>query len=442
MKRFTKFLLLSATLGVLASAGVAFASSTKSASVSADSTTNYPRNGQSGNILYVNGASTYFNSGEADLAVYCYNGSGSAWSDRVNYRVYGDYLRVMLPYKEGQAQTWSSFIVCRYKPGWEPSVSGFDGAINQSEDLSFSSMIQAHNVVNFSGYENGKLKFASFSTYDYYGVKAENHMYLDLSGFQGWEDDGAKFAIYFGMPSQTNESRWSQVNSDDGYYSSFCWKVNGQDNDHLYECVVPNIWSGNSFNLWNLVIAVRYNPSANQPGWDNVWNQTQNLSFNQNNHTANMIHINGWGEGQLDTVNIISKETRLEFYGRYFNDTVKCSGGTSDATTSEMWNAVKAEYKNHLSRIYQGDVWNTDANEEGSLIEQAIARYDYIVFFKQYAHEDFMNRADSTHKTQYLTTFEPLIADNNMTYVLIIAVTAITLIGVSVLLVAKKTRKN
>ena len=115
MKKIGKF---SIFLGILFGAFASFSFSSKKFfnEVLADSVTNYPRNGASGEVLYVNGASTYFNTGEADLAIYCYNNSGSAWSDKVSYRCFGDMLRVMLPYKDGQAQTWSSYIVCRYNP--------------------------------------------------------------------------------------------------------------------------------------------------------------------------------------------------------------------------------------------------------------------------------------------------------------------------------------
>lgn len=369
--------------------------------VLADETTNYPRNGESGNLLYVNGSSTYFNSGQADLAIYCYNNSGSAWSDKVSYRCFGDMLRVMIPYKDGQRQTWSHYIVCRYDPSKDPSTDGFGGVFNQTDDIPFSSMLYAQNVVNITGYDNGKMNYA-FSNSNYFGIKAENHIYLDLSSFTDWEADNAKFAIYFAYPSNTNESRWSQANSSGGYYSSFLWKVNGQTNDHLYEGIVPKVSSNT---LWNMVIAARFNKDASEPNWDAKYNQTQNLSFNSSNHNANMIRINGWDSGELDATNSISKATRLEFFGRYFLDTVTCSGsGASDSTTSAMWNAVKNEYVNHISTPFQGDIWLAEGGGE-SLLSQAITRYDYIIFFKQYDHEDFINRQTSANVTQYSSQY-------------------------------------
>ena len=431
-------LFLSLLLGVGALAATMQAKSAVQAD--ADSTTNYPRNGNSGSVMYVNGASTYFNTGEADLAIYCYSSSASAWSDLVSYRAFGDMLRVMLPYNNGAATTWSHYIVCRYNPNLEPSVNQFDGVYNQTDAIPFSSMMYAHNVVNITGYSGNKLNYM-FSTSDYFGVRAENHMYLDLSAFPSWEEGDAKFAIYFAFPNSTNENRWSQAHSPDGYYPSFCWKVNGQDNDHLYECVVPNIYSS-GFNLWNMVIAVRLEPAATSPNWDQKWNQTQNLSFNSSNHQANMIRITGWNQGQLDNENIISEQSRLDFYGRYFMDTVTCSGtGASDATTSDMWNAVKTDYQ-RMSRMYQGDIWTCVADEEGSDIAQAMARYDYIVLYKAYGHEDFINRAESPEKTYVLIDRVNVSTEKSARDAIVIGSVVAATVMVSGLLILRGKKKN
>ena len=439
MKKLSKIsIFLSVICGAFAL--FSFGSKRSNAQVLADQTTNYPRGGGSGQVLYVNGSGTYFNSDQADLAVYCYNNSGSAWSDKVSYRCFGDMLRVMLPYKNGQAQTWSHYIVCRYNPNMDPASNGFDGVYNQTDDIPFSSMQYGHNTVNITGYNGNKLNY-QFSSNNYYGVRGENHVYLDLSSFTNWEEAGAKFAIYFAYPNSTNESRWSQSNSSGGYYSSFMWKVNGQDNDHLYEGIVPNIYQGNSYNLWNMVIAVRFNPEASQPDWNYKYNQTQNLSFNSSNHNANMIRITDWDYGELDATNSISSATRLEFFGRYFLNTVTCSGtGASDATTSEMWNNVKNEYINHISRPFQGDIWLAESGGD-SLLSQAITRYDYIVFYKQYDHEDFINRLESENVTQY-SSLQPFISDKrDHNSILLVVVMLVSLSSMGLIIVLKHKHK-
>ena len=442
MKKILKHIFLLSLLAGMIGFGLA-ASNNKVEKAEADEVTIYSRNGESGNLIFINGGGTYFKDGEADVAIYCQGSSMSAWSDRVSYRMYGDYLRVMIPYYNGNRVTWSKFTVCRYNPSMNPSESGFSGVYNQTNDINFSDLMYAQNVVNITGYVEGRMNYA-FSTTQYYGVKAENHMYLDLSNFTSWEEENAKFGLYFAYPQSTNESRWSQQYSTGGYYSSFCWKVNGQDNNHLYECVVPNIYGGDSRNIWNLVIAVRFSSSATEPNWDNKWNQTQDLKFNQSVSNANMIVINDWNSGYLDVDNSIAKDTRLEFYGKYFNDTVACSGhGNSDSTTSEMWNAVKYEYEHHLSRFFEGDVWTTTANPDGNMIEKAMARYDYIVLYKQYAHEDFMNRQESPNKTVYSSIYNfAYNPTNNPTLIIIIIAISILSIGGLITMTQLKRNRN
>lgn len=441
MKNLFKKLFLSTILFAVAGAGFAFASTSKSVDVQAASTGTFPRSG-SGTLMFVNG-NGHFKQGEADLAIYCFNStSDNAWSDRSSYRVSGDTIRIMVPYQGGIQKQWAKFIVCRYNPNMNPQTDGWAGVYNQSADLEFSGFIQDQNTVTVTGYDGDKLAIATMrSVTTYYGInpKIHRHMYLDLSGFQGWEDGGAKFAIYFGGRHFTNETSWGLSNSVDGFYQSFCWKVNGQDNDHLYECMVP----GPDTTVWNMVIAVRINPEATGPNFDQKWNQTQDLKFVADNQNANMIRITDWNSGEIDSVNIISRESRVSFYGKYFTDTVACSGsGDSDATTSEMWDKVKWEYINHLHTELQGDVWTTTADKGGNAIEQAMARYDYITLYKKYSHEDFINRAESPNKTYYQITPVVPEADNNISIVVIVMVAAVSLIGVSTLLVIKKTRRR
>ena len=198
MKKIHKIFLLGTLLFSAASAAAVLNAPKDTKVAEAASTTNYPRNGQSGNVLYVNGSGTYFKNGEAKVAICCWNNSGSAWTEAIDYRCFGDYLRVMLPYKDGQAQTWSYYKVCRYNPNLDPRVSGDSGVYNQTNDIAFSSMMYGHNVVNITGYGSGNLINYSFSNSEYYGIQGESRVYLDLCSFTDWETGDAKFALWFG----------------------------------------------------------------------------------------------------------------------------------------------------------------------------------------------------------------------------------------------------
>lgn len=407
----------------------------------------YSLNGYSGQLLFVNGSGTYFNPGDADLAIYCFNSeSDYAWSDRVSYRISGDTIRVMVPYKNGASKTWSKFNVCRYNPSMNPASDGLSGVYNKTEDLYFSSFLYNQNTITINGYNGDKITVAELKgATNYYGVKGDTHMYLDLKDFTDWEKEYAKFAVYFAYPQRNDEKRWSLSNSSEGYYTAFCWKVKGQyDNDHLYECIVPNIDSKDNPTLWNMVIAVRFSPDKYSPDWDSFWNQTQDLKFTSSNNNANIISITDWGNGELNYT--VSRESRVGFYGTYFNNTVACSdSGDYDATTSDMWNAVKDEYVNHLSLTFRGDVWKSIGDKEGTIIQQAMARYDYIVFYKKYDHVDFMNRKDSPNKTIYSSSLINSSISNDSPFALVaitvVAITSVTLIGLLVFIKTKKVKE-
>lgn len=421
----------------------AFVSTKPVQNVEADSINPYPKNGRSGDLLFVNGQGTYFRSGEADCAICCIDSNNNyAWSESCTYRAGGDNIRVMIPYLNGQAHTWTKFKICRYNPGLDPQISGDYGVYNETEFIEFSSFIGQQNLITINGYgEGNRITYNEMKSYiSYFGVRSDYHIYLDLSGFTDWENDDAKFAVYFAYADKNNEKGWGQSYYNGNYYTSFCWKVNGQDNDHLYECVVPSYGGAT---VWNMVIAARIDKNAENPNWDQKYNQTQDLIYDGNNQIANIIHINGWDSGYLDSANPITRQSRLDFYGNYFLNSVACSGtGASDVTTAEMWNKVQYEYEHQLSRTFQGEVWKTYAKEDGTLIQQAMARYDYIVFYKQYQHEDFINRAESPNKTEYSEAYNinNFIEDNSNTYLIVIIVSVVSVLSLTALIILKKRK--
>ena len=438
MKKILKYLLLLPLIG----GAFSFISARKEAeTVVATESDTYPRNGSSGTIFYATG----FNSDDCGVALYCFNSeSDHTWSEVYDYICYGSYVRVMIPYQNDNPRTWAKFIVCTYYKNKNPHVDGWDGVKKQSVDISFSQFLYAANVIQNTGTNDQGKYTVSTANAKYYGIKSEERIYLDLSGFTGWESDDAKFALYFAHPVGNNSDGWSKANNiGNSYFSSFLWKVNGQDNDHLYEGIVP--YQYDVATLWNSVKAFRYAPSASEPGNGEVWNQSQELHFTSDNHNKNLIRIDDWGHGEIYST--ISKEDRLEFFGKYFLNLIECSGhGNIDVTSLERWDMMEYEYVYHLARDYQGDVWKSNADENGSFIEKAMARYDYIVLYKKYDHKDFINRAESPNKTvyanEYINGIQPLTTSKNLTiYIAIISVVAVSSIGLLVIVKRKKYQK-
>lgn len=446
MKKITKlFSILS--LFLLVGVAAPLISSNKVSNVSAASDIPYPGNGRSGTLMFVNGKGEFFVRGVANLAIICKDSNGrEAWSEQSDYRISGDDIRVVLPYYNGQGVTWSHFKICRYNPNMNPQTDGYSGCYNTSDWVGFSVMSpRGQNTMRVDGYDNDYLVISPFMDQNRsWGIAPDSHIYLDLSRFTGWENDEAKFAFYFACPEFNNSNAWGQSYYDGTYYTSFCWKVNGQDNPHLYECVVPSV---NNNKLWNLVIALRFSKDTVSPSFESAWNTTGNLTFVKDTSESNIIAVTDWNSGEIDAENIITKASRLDFYGQYFMDTVVCSGsGDKDSTTEEMWNKVRYEYEHQLSRTYQGDIWTTvaDKSTTASRIAQAMARYDYIVLYKtEYGHYDFINRKESPNKTVYearlyLTEFAN--EDNVIIPILIIA--SISVLSLATLILIKKKKYN
>ena len=76
-------------------------------------------------------------------------------------------------------------------------------------------------------------------------------------------------------------------------------------------------------------------------------------------------------------------------------DKITCSGGGSITSPSSNWTVVSNMYSK-LTADVQNEVFKASANEQGNNIEQAMARYDYIVFFKAYTgYTDFIHRGQA-----------------------------------------------
>ena len=399
-----------------------------------------PAGGNAGSVIFIEGASPYFKSEEAAAVLYCYkSGGASAWSEKSNYVVPGtNKVAVTVPSGGG----WTHFIICRYNPALDPNSSSWDGVYNKTTDLGFSStFIYQQNTITITGYENNMLTISdmrSAYSFTHYGIASNSRVYLDTSSFTGWEESNAKFAIYFANPMLRSGEAWS----------SFMTKVEGSSNPHLYECTVPYEY-GTISRVWNLVIPVRFASYAEYPAWYNAdpqWNKTGDIYFDSTNHNNNIIRITGWESGEIKS-ETITREQRVEMYGQYFLDTVSCSGtGLSDSTTSEQWNAVKSQYQN-MHTDYQGDVWTTiaDSDTSASKVAQAMARYDYIVLYKQYDHEDFINRKDSPNKTDYnlaLSRFAFPNENKETSITVIVLVSILSISSISVLLIVKRRKVN
>ena len=144
---------------------------------------------------------------------------------------------------------------------------------------------------------------------DYYAGRKSNiknnypygEIYLDLTEFTNWENDGAKFSVYFFGAN------------DKKAFSNFAVSVPNQD----------HIWIASyelDFNPTGM-IGVRYKSTSTTPNWGDATNQTQDLTF----HRYGVIGVKSWDKWEdngwsdfLATVKIdgVTDEIVLDNYKR------------------------------------------------------------------------------------------------------------------------------
>ena len=107
-------------------------------------------------------------------------------------------------------------------------------------------------------------------------------IYIDLTEYRNWEDDGAKFGVYF-----FNETR--------NAFSDLAVNVPSQDGIYIASYELDFIPTN--------MIGIRFSSSCTTPNWADRWNQTQNLTFYQYGVIGVTGSDNGWSDG-LATVKI------------------------------------------------------------------------------------------------------------------------------------------
>ncbi len=189
------------------------------------------------------------------------------------------------------------------------------------------------------------------------------------------------------------------------------------------------------------VIVTRNKPDSS--GWGNRWNQTTNMTVNYgyNPLYTTMVETGKTGNN-YNWGNKSATETASE-YGYYFTDKITCSGSGSITSAASNWTTVKNTY-DQLTNDVQGECWNANASASGNNIEQAMYRYDYIVFHKQYSgYNDFINRSTSSGKAfSAIKTPISLIGgveqSNNTIVIVVISLVTITAVGGYFFLKARK----
>ena len=112
------------------------------------------------------------------------------------------------------------------------------------------------------------LALAAMLTAQAVNIEGGTKLYLNTGGV--WGSGGDRFAIYF---SDGTGDAWADMTAT--------------ATAGLFETTVPE-------GSWSLLIYCRLNGAVTGTSWDNVWNQTEDLTYDGTN---NLYTITGWGSG-------------------------------------------------------------------------------------------------------------------------------------------------
>lgn len=405
-----------------------------------------------GNMLfrkYVNcpAGSSDWNDAGAKTAVYYWDDSGhNCWSQIAEdsfkyysasgsgYDAYNDYFvnPTNLDYQ------WTHFKFVRLNNTC--TVPSFDDAWFEGANMDIDSRYNCYGPKWNNNSTDSNFNWLTIDNIHTY--RNNTQLYLDLYEMEtDWESAGAVFAAYLYGSNNYSGVEWVKLNLVNGFYNE-----NQSINTALYELIIP---SGNYTNAIFVRLkpegAEGYDSENNGLNWNNKWNQTPDLHVDL---TKNVCKLTNWNAGNYDWN--LTDEGRMLCYGRYFNLQVVCDEGVH---IPDNWDVVKSEYS-HLCLDIKSLIRASVANPEGTSIEQAVSKYDDIVFRRRYAgHDDFMNRNanDGTSGSVYKGTLNSIVpgfnpfnieSETSITTVIIIIASSVSLLSItalSILLVKKRS---
>lgn len=267
----------------------------------------------------------------------------------------------------------------------------------------------------------------------------------------------AKIGVYFSVSNTYNGDAWGVYRNGSSYVTAYARKVEGKNNKYLYEVLAPQ--QNNVDVVWNLVIVGRFKSTSASPTWDDKLHQKSDFYYTSALNSYNEFKINGWIDSMYTCSDTITTAGRADYYGSYMLSQMTCDGHGNRTYTDNVGLAnAKNEYKKYLSNEVQYYLWETKASEASGYCRDALERYDYIFFFKQYYEldddtYDFINRhSANSGKTSFsIRTFSPfeLLGDSenggNISTIIIIVASSVALLSItalSVLMVRKRKRKE
>lgn len=289
---------------------------------------------------------------------------------------------VTFPAVPSGASSWILGIGLRYKPEYSSDTTiNWDHKWNQTDDLDLPA-----EVSHPFWYTTGATTYTRTTMpADFSGFAPGDPFYFEPGGTA--KQDNGNWAIYFYGIYGDTQDQWINVETQGR-------KVLGTGGDYsngLWEFTIPTPSSGSGTEnmRWHNYIVVELKSGQTTPSWDNKQQQSGNLTYNG---STNVI------KGFSDSDYSVSDSTRATYFANYFNaqtdgkapatGVCKSDGSTSAAALTTAWTNVTNQFP-----LFSGpcsSFKNSAANPSGTALQQAAARYDYIV--GKYGKTDFASR--------------------------------------------------
>ncbi|MBR0193965.1 MAG: hypothetical protein IJQ40_01025 [Bacilli bacterium] len=191
-------------------------------------------------------------------------------------------------------------------------------------------------------------------------------IYLDLTEFRSWEADNAKFGVYF-------------FGGDKNAFSDFAKAVPLQDGIYIasYEL---------NFQPTSM-IGMRFNKDCTTPNDQQIWNQTQNLTFHQYGVIGVTDYSNGWSDA-LATVKITRGNQEIEVVlDNYKRNAESKSEHYNDYIDLQKNDEFVIEYKSSSYYSYDSlEIFDNNFSLDNTKIKVNVGG-TYSFYFKAYENE-------------------------------------------------------
>ena len=309
----------------------------------------------------------------------------------------------------------ASFQILRLKNGKTYGDDGVSSVDNYGNNLTFST---SKTWVVGSGWtgDGNNTMYCDYSTNSGQTQAAKGTKYILNTSAVDWWADGADQYIYtfyngdfygayaqFFKMTRIGETKYFYVNIDKGIILNGCLFARVKTDE------TPTDISDHTV----------------------VHNQTTDVSVNLSGGLTKLLSTGGdYNKDWYDTTDA----EKASFYGTYFYESIKCSGTGSRSFTSSDWEEVSNTFSDLPSAVQTMIRDQAGKIEDGTDLEMAVYRYDYLVFYKtSYGYTDFMLRDGTPNQTQFRNALITITSNqqNNsaLTITVISAISLVSIIG-------------